>query len=109
MVELVTHLASIALGALSGAGALWAYGRSRRSSRAPGELERALNIATEAAGISCWEIDTQAGRFVWIDNPYCEIFGDTADPSLASYLEKLQPDDRAMIGARFDQARATGE
>ena len=111
MVELVTHVAGIALGALVGAGALWAYGRARALEHAAQQrmLAERLNIATEAAGISCWEVDPQAGRFVWIDNPYREIFGDTAEPSLAIYLEKLQPEDRAMIEARWVQARDSGE
>jgi PAS domain S-box-containing protein len=67
-----------------------------------------LNMATEAAGISCWEIDSKARRFAWIENPLRDIFGDTLDLSLDAYLEKLHPDDRAEIEAAVAQARDNG-
>ncbi|MBM0103754.1 PAS domain-containing protein [Steroidobacter sp. S1-65] len=111
MLEFGTHLAGIAFGALLGAGALWGYGRARAREHAAQErmLAQRLNIATEAAGISCWEVDPQAGRFVWIDNPYREIFGDAGEPSLALYLEKFHPEDRAMVKTLWVEARDRGE
>ncbi|GFE89308.1 PAS domain-containing protein [Steroidobacter agaridevorans] len=68
-----------------------------------------LNMATEAANISCWEIDSKARRFAWIENPLCNLFGDTPDLSLDAYLDKLHPDDRDEIEAVVARARAQGE
>jgi PAS domain S-box-containing protein len=125
MVQLdVTHLVTLALGALSGAVALWAHRRGgttaaqvasscgsedtlRAELKLAIEHERMLaerlNLATEAANISCWEVDIKAGRFVWIENPLPEIFGDTA-PSLEYYLQQMHPDDRIDIETRINHA-----
>ncbi|MFC4309802.1 PAS domain-containing protein [Steroidobacter flavus] len=68
-----------------------------------------LNMATEAAGISCWEMDTKDRRFGWIENPLRAIFSDQPDPDLDKYLERMHPDDRDMIVALVRDARATGK
>ncbi|MDY6945981.1 MAG: PAS domain-containing protein [Pseudomonadota bacterium] len=74
-------------------------------------LAERLNIATESAGISCWEADTQAHRFAWVENPNPELFGDATalDLSLDAYLKRVHPDDHAEIGARMKQALDNGE
>jgi len=72
-------------------------------------LAARLNIATEAAGITCWEVDFDARRFVWIENPLREIFGETFDLSLDTYLAKLHPDDRAEIVRVLNEAREQGK
>jgi PAS domain S-box-containing protein len=68
-----------------------------------------LNMATEAAGISCWEMNTRDRRFGWIENPLREIFSGQPDPDLDHYLERMHPDDRDMIVALVRDARATGK
>ena len=67
-------------------------------------LAERLNIATQAANISCWEVNVPQRRFGWIENPLREVFGDTPDPSLDTYVQKLHPDDLPIIEARFRQA-----
>jgi two-component system sensor histidine kinase/response regulator len=68
-----------------------------------------LNMATEAAGISCWEMDTRARHFAWIENPLRVVFNDTPDLSLDAYLERVHPDDVGMLEAVIRDARATGK
>jgi two-component system, sensor histidine kinase and response regulator len=66
------------------------------------EQERALierlNIATQAAGISSWEIDLTNRQFLWVENP---LFGDPVTNDEGSALERLlarvHPDDRNVF------------
>jgi two-component system sensor histidine kinase/response regulator len=71
-------------------------------------LVERLNIATEAAGITCWELDTNAGRFIWIENPNRDVFGDTPDLSLPAYRARMHPDDDAQIRRILLDARDNG-
>jgi two-component system sensor histidine kinase/response regulator len=68
-------------------------------------LVERLNIATEAAGITCWQLDTRARRFVWMENAHPEIFGDEFDPSLDNYRRRMHPDDLAAIQKCLEDAR----
>lgn len=82
MVQLdVMHLASVTLGVLLGAGALWAYRRARRESRPPhaleGILRAELKLATEIAGIGVWRMDL-ATRRVACDTTLQAILGSQA-------------------------------
>ncbi len=72
-------------------------------------LAERLNIATESAGISCWELDIQARRYAWIENANREFHSATPELSLDVLLEKVQPDDRALIEARLIAVRDNGE
>ncbi|MGH8176264.1 MAG: PAS domain-containing protein, partial [Steroidobacter sp.] len=62
------------------------------------QLIERLNIATQAAGISSWEIDLANSRFLWIENPLKGLFdlvGPTEqDGSVARLLERVLPEDR---------------
>ncbi|HEX7114617.1 MAG TPA: PAS domain-containing protein [Steroidobacter sp.] len=76
------------------------------------EEERALldrlNIATEAAGISSWEIDLKARRFLWIENPLhalAEVANDL-EHAFDRLLALMHPEDRAVIEQQFAQALA---
>src|SRR5690606_25158329 len=72
------------------------------------ELAERLNIATEAAGISCWQLDTRERRFVWIENPHPEVYGDPIDLSLDNFRERMHPGDDAQMRACLIEARDNG-
>jgi two-component system, sensor histidine kinase and response regulator len=66
------------------------------------EQERALierlNIATQAAGISSWEIDLTNRQFLWVENP---LFGDPVatdeGSALERFLARVHQDDRNVF------------
>jgi two-component system, sensor histidine kinase and response regulator len=61
-------------------------------------LAERLNIATEAAGICCWEVDLQTLRFLWIENPLPNVIGGAdLGYSLEQYRDLMNPEDRATI------------
>ncbi|HEY6645001.1 PAS domain-containing protein [Povalibacter sp.] len=62
-----------------------------------------LNIATQAAGISSWEIDLEARRFLWIEK-HIEGMLEPEDDSLEAFARLLHPDDRDL----FVEALADG-
>ncbi|MBL8270398.1 PAS domain-containing protein [Steroidobacter sp.] len=68
-----------------------------------------LNIATEAARISCWEVNTKERRFAWIENPLSEIYGEPPELSLDAHIQRMHPEDRIATEARLIQARDSGE
>ncbi len=60
-------------------------------------LER-LNIATDSAGISTWEIDLVAAKFLWIENRIKTIAYENDDNlTLAFYTERILPEDRKLM------------
>lgn len=66
------------------------------------EQERALldrlNIATQAAGISTWEIDLAARRFLWVENPIPGLYETSPENfSLDSFNERVHPQDQAVF------------
>ena len=72
------------------------------------EHERALldrfNIATQAAGISSWEIDLAAGKFLWVENPLPGLQPlDSKDYLLESFNERVHPAEKTLFA---DQLRA---
>jgi two-component system, sensor histidine kinase and response regulator len=68
-------------------------------------LANRLNMATEAAGVCCWEIDMQARRFLWIENPLPNLIGaHELGYSLDLYRDRMDPDDRAAIEATLQNA-----
>ena len=68
-------------------------------------LAERLNMATEAAGVCCWEIDVQARRFLWIENPLPNLIGaHELGYSLDLYRDRLDPDDRDVIEATLKNA-----
>ncbi|HYM36748.1 MAG TPA: PAS domain-containing protein, partial [Steroidobacteraceae bacterium] len=58
-------------------------------------LTERLSVATQSAGISSWEIDMLAKKFLWIENPLQATSGsrDTSN-SLDKFSERTHPDDR---------------
>lgn len=73
------------------------------------EHERALldrlNIATQAAGISSWEIDLTARKFLWVENPLPGLqLDDSGNYSLESYTERMHPDDQSIFADQLDDA-----
>lgn len=109
MVQLdLTHLASIVLGALLGAGAFWAHRRTRggaRRSEVPAEgpdqdtLRAELNLATDIAGIGVWRLDLATRRIV-SDPTLQRMLGISA--VLDDGLLPVHPDDRARTGEEIN-------
>ena len=68
-------------------------------------LANRLNMATEAAGVCCWEVDMQARRFLWIENPLPNVIGaHELDYSLDLYRDRMDPEDRDAIEATLRNA-----
>jgi two-component system sensor histidine kinase/response regulator len=64
-----------------------------------------LNMATEAARVCCWEIDMQARRFLWIENPLPNLVGaHELAYSLDLYRDRIVADDRANIEVTLQDA-----
>jgi PAS domain S-box-containing protein len=64
-----------------------------------------LNIATQAAGISSWEIDLANHRFLWIESPLHGLhMHETQDLSLESFDHSVHPDDRAIFAEQMHMA-----
>lgn len=60
-------------------------------------LER-LNIATESAGISTWEIDLPTAKFLWIENPLKSVQRENdEDLTLDRYTDRILPADRQLM------------
>ena len=56
-----------------------------------------LNIATQAAGISSWEIDLTARRFLWVENPLPGIGSTTDLLSLDEFAQRIHPEDQNIF------------
>lgn len=72
-------------------------------------LER-LNIATDAAGISSWEIDLVSRKFLWIENPLASVRrpedGDDLARSVDYFSERMLPEDRPLMSIAIRDALA---
>jgi two-component system sensor histidine kinase/response regulator len=57
-----------------------------------------VNMATESAGISSWELDLVARKYLWIENPI-EALADAVTDSLDidTLEEQILPEDRALF------------
>lgn len=77
------------------------------------EQERALldrlNIATQAAGISSWEIDLIGRRFLWIESPILGLQDAAGDLSLEAFGKRLHPDDSDVFAANLRSAFQQGD
>jgi two-component system, sensor histidine kinase and response regulator len=66
-----------------------------------------LNMATESAGISSWEIDLVARKFLWIENPIAALSRTSeTDMRLDSLYERILPEDRHLLTDSVRQAMA---
>ena len=72
-------------------------------------LAERLNIATEAAGISCWELDLQTRRFLWIENPLLDTSSAEPNASLDSYRQRMHAADRLNVEALLAAALESGQ
>ena len=71
------------------------------------KLKARLNIATESAGISSWEIDLVARKFLWIENPIATLTRAVEpDLQLDSLYERIVPEDRHLLTDSIRQAMA---
>jgi PAS domain S-box-containing protein len=63
------------------------------------EQRTLLAEAEKLAGLGCWEWDPESGRLIWSEELY-RIYGvdpDRFQPSLEAYLERVHPEDRALV------------
>ncbi|MET0534258.1 MAG: PAS domain-containing protein, partial [Steroidobacter sp.] len=68
-----------------------------------------LNMATEAAGVCCWEVNLEARRFLWIENPLPNLVSaQDLGYSLDLYREIMDPDDRDTIEVALRNAIENG-
>jgi two-component system, sensor histidine kinase and response regulator len=57
-----------------------------------------VNMATESAGISSWELDLVAGRYLWIENPIEALaHADTDSLDIDTLEEQVLPEDRSLF------------
>src|SRR4051812_43113776 len=68
-----------------------------------------LNIATQAAGISSWEIDLHERRFLWIENPIEGFQVPEDEYSLDAFLGRIHPEDRGLVLDQLKLARSRGQ
>ncbi len=62
------------------------------------ELTERLSIATSAAGISTWEIDIAAGKFMWVENSLTATDGASGSAhKIATFAERIHPDDKYLF------------
>ena len=59
-------------------------------------LRDRLNIATQAAGISSWEVDLEERRFLWLENPI-KGMREPDDDSLDAFGRLLHPEDHPVF------------
>jgi PAS domain S-box-containing protein len=70
-------------------------------------LER-LNIATDSAGISSWEIDLVTGRFLWIENPLKSVeYDNDENLDLAHFSKRIVVEDRQLMQQAIRKALKT--
>jgi NO-binding membrane sensor protein with MHYT domain len=89
--------------------------RTRRDALRLAELNESLqhgksllNLATEAAGIACWEYDLASGRIIWTENEIPAIKAAGLDPreSPGALLASFYPEDAAAVRAAIRAALA---
>jgi two-component system sensor histidine kinase/response regulator len=61
-------------------------------------LKDRLQVATESAGITSWEVDLATGKFVWWENSIKQLERENdADLSLEKFTERIVPEDRMAM------------
>ncbi len=70
-------------------------------------LER-LSVATQAAGLQCWEFDFKQNKVVWLDQGLGQQPGTSADIEAAGWalFDRILPEDLQVWRARMDEAVA---
>jgi two-component system sensor histidine kinase/response regulator len=65
-----------------------------------------LSMATEAAGISSWEVDLESRRFIWSENPIKALHGGkkVIEGTTMTFLDYVHPDDRNVMQNAIKQA-----
>lgn len=72
--------------------------------------EKDLLRAQEVANIGCWSLDIDGGQLFWTSVVY-RIFGytvDSFDGTVAASLERVHPDDLALVQDAWDEALSNG-
>jgi PAS domain S-box-containing protein len=71
------------------------------------KLKARLNIATESAGISSWEIDIREWRFLWVENPLIAMKSATTGMPVDAIEQDLLPEDRDIMPKAIEEAMLT--
>ncbi len=81
--------------------------RSRRDAAALRASEDRLRIAVHVSDIGVFDHDHRTGEVYW-SGEMCRLYGwpDDATPSLALFLERVHPDERAAVARAIDRAHA---
>jgi len=83
--------------------------RLRQQAQQERRLLERLNIATDAAGISSWEIDLLANKFLWIENPLTSVRrtqdGNELQRDIAYFAERMLPEDRSLLKKAIRDAK----
>ena len=73
------------------------------------QLTERLNIATDSAGISSWEIDLRENRFLWVENRIDTVSRGLDDNhNLAEFAARILPEDHNILRESVRAARAAG-
>jgi PAS domain S-box-containing protein len=74
------------------------------------EAQRALDGAQSIAEMGSWSLDCTSGELEWSDEMYrvAGVDRQRFTPAVDAYFELVHPDDRAMVRANLDRARASG-
>jgi PAS domain S-box-containing protein len=68
-----------------------------------------LNIATQAAGISSWEIDLVARRFLWVENPIEGLDLGIEEYPLEIFAKRIHPEDQLSFREHLRRANVQGQ
>ncbi len=79
-----------------------------RQQEALHEIEERIALATEAAQLGVWELDTATNR-VWTSEKICELFHFSPDQEVTyvDFLGRVHPEDQAELNRSIDAAIAT--
>ena len=79
-----------------------------RQAREQRALSERLSICTLSAGISSWEVDLTTFRFLWVDNSIRALQGARSDNALATFGDRIHPEDKHLFSAAIEQAAKAG-
>jgi PAS domain S-box-containing protein len=75
------------------------------------QLLRQLRFGQHISRMGSWEIDIGTGKCVWSDEAY-RLLGlepEAVEPSYATFLDRVHPDDRDPLHDRYVEGARTGE
>ncbi len=75
------------------------------------EAEERVRFALESAGVGIWDMDYATGRLLWSDTIQAQygLTPGTFAGTFEAYVERVHPDDRAMLMETVGRAMKSGE